>query len=429
MKLIQLDGGTREEFIDRELSLEQKLEILADYNINRQILEGNNGIEVKLSDISKRKKDAKEQFKEEALGLLEMYQAILDENKSRINKIEEDIKTDKEQIKTAENKLLEIAAKNEKSVAYAGRVTGEFNKDQARKNTLYRISSLKKDVSAKESELEYLRKVQNKYEIELKNRRTEIETFLKAQNIYAFDRNIGENNTKNEDETKEKTEQRTVTPTSTVSKPKDVAKSMFNDFMGSSPERQRKLLRQGGNEDILKMTRRLGLADRRNLKTILEQRLYELKQEEITFTADDGTQQDIRKEEFQSMKDMSEDKLKAMREELDRFNQEFSKKSIDEIDKFEAKLDYIRIATLLHEVKNPFRRIKSFISRYSKMDNTIYELAKSSARYATLKEERTTRKEAFLDRLRANVGRAPMDEYTKSSERPLDRTGADEFTR
>lgn len=412
MKFIQLDGGTREEFIDRELSLEQKLEILADYNINRQILEGNNGIEVKLSDISKRKKDAKEQFKEEALGLLEMYQAILDENKSRINKIKEDIKTDKEKIKTAENKLLEITAKGEES-----------------KDTQDSISSLKKAVSKKESELENLRKVQKKYEIELKNRRTEIETFLKAQNIYAFDRNIGENNTKNEDETKEKTEQRTVTPTSTVSKPKDVAKSMFNDFMGSSPERQRKLLRQGGNEDILKMTRRLGLADRRNLKTILEQRLYELKQEEITFTADDGTQQDIRKEEFQSMKDMSEDKLKAMREELDRFNQEFSKKSIDEIDKFEAKLDYIRIATLLHEVKNPFRRIKSFISRYSKMDNTIYELAKSSARYATLKEERTTRKEAFLDRLRANVGRAPMDEYTKSSERPLDRTGADEFTR
>ena len=412
MKFIQLDGGTREEFIDRELSLEQKLEILADYNINRQILEGNNGIEVKLSDISKRKKDAKEQFKEEALGLLEMYQAILDENKSRINKIEEEIKTDKEQIKTAENTLLKITAKGEES-----------------KDTQDSISSLKKAVSAKERKLKNLRKVQKEYEIELINRRTEIETFLKAQNIYAFDRNIGENNTKNEDETKEKTEQRTVTPTSTVSKPKDVAKSMFNDFMGSSPERQRKLLRQGGNEDILKMTRRLGLADRRNLKTILEQRLYELKQEEITFTADDGTQQDIRKEEFQSMKDMSEDKLKAMREELDRFNQEFSKKSIDEIDKFEAKLDYIRIATLLHEVKNPFRRIKSFISRYSKIDNTIYELAKSSARYATLKEERTTRKEAFLDRLRANVGRAPMDEYTKSSERPLDRTGADEFTR
>lgn len=321
-----MDGGTREEFIDRELSLEQKLEILADYNINRQILEGNNGIEVKLSDISKRKKDAKEQFKEEALGLLEMYQAILDENKSRINKIEEDIKTDKEQIKTAENKLLEIAAKDEESFAYAGRVTGKFNKDKATEDMQKGISRLKKDVSAKERKLEDLRKVQKKYEIELKNRRTEIEIFLKAQNIYAFDRNIGENNTKNEDETKEKTEQRTVTPTSTVSKPKDVAKSMFNDFMGSSPERQRKLLRQGGNEDILKMTRRLGLADRRNLKTILEQRLYELKQEEITFTADDGTQQDIRKEEFQSMKDMSEDKLKAMREELDRFNQEFSKK-------------------------------------------------------------------------------------------------------
>ena len=99
MKFIQLDGGTREEFIDRELSLEQKLEILADYNINRQILEGNNGIEVKLSDISKRKKDAKEQFKKESLELLEMYQAILDENKSRINELEEDIKTIKNKLK------------------------------------------------------------------------------------------------------------------------------------------------------------------------------------------------------------------------------------------------------------------------------------------------------------------------------------------
>ena len=197
-----MDGGTREEFIDRELSLEQKLEILADYNINRQILEGNNGIEVKLSDISKRKKDAKEQFKEEALGLLEMYQAILDENKSRINKIEEDIKTDKEQIKTAENKLLEIAAKDEESFAYAGRVTGKFNKDKATEDMQKGISRLKKDVSAKERKLEDLRKVQKKYEIELKNRRTEIEIFFFFLNIYAFDRNIGENNTKNEDETK-----------------------------------------------------------------------------------------------------------------------------------------------------------------------------------------------------------------------------------
>ncbi len=73
--------------------------------------------------------------------------------------------------------------------------------------------------------------------------------------------------------------------------------------------------------------------------------------------------------------------------------------------------------------------IRRFLNGFSAKANSIYELAKSSARYATLKDERTVKKEAMLDRLREKVGRAPMDEYTKSTTRQLDRTGADEFSR
>lgn len=70
------------------------------------------------------------------------------------------LKQIKNKLKQQRINYWKLQAKDEKSVAYAGRVTGEFNKDQAKTDMLDRISSLKKDVSKKESELENLRKVQ-----------------------------------------------------------------------------------------------------------------------------------------------------------------------------------------------------------------------------------------------------------------------------
>ena len=181
---IQEFSGTLDEFVCTRLSLEQKLEILTDYNINRQILEGNNGIEVKLDDIAKRKKDAKEQFKEEALELVSMYQTILDENKSRISLIEQDISTIKKQLETAENKLQEIMGKDDESIAFAGRVSGKFDKAQAMASMKEQIESLKTDLEIKQKELQGLQQLQRKYMTELNARKVEIQTFLKAQNLY-----------------------------------------------------------------------------------------------------------------------------------------------------------------------------------------------------------------------------------------------------
>lgn len=420
--------GGKTRFVKEKLSLEQKLELLTDFNINSQILEGNNAIEVQLDDIAKRKKDAKEQFKGEALELIDMYQSTLDENKSRIALVEQDILSLKEQIKSAENKLQEIMLKDDESVAYAGRVSGKFNKAQAIADTQAQITRLKGELEVKEKELEGLRQVQRKFEAELRTRKAEIETFLKAKNIYAYDRAKNDDKTETsaeekKDEEKTKSGENGLVPT----KPKDVAKSMFQDFITSSPERQRKLLRQAGNEDILKMSRRLGPLDRQRLKVALAQRMDELAEDSVEFTANDGSTVTISKEEMKSMKGMEDSKLKAMREELDRFNNDFSQKTIDEIDEFEKKLDYIRIGALLHSSsRGMFRR---FFDGFRKKQSSIYELAKSTARYATLKGERTTRKEEMLDRLRAKVSRTPMDEYTKTLEKPLDRSGADEFSR
>ena len=430
---IQEFSGTLDEFVCTRLSLEQKLEILTDYNINRQILEGNNGIEVKLDDIAKRKKDAKEQFKEEALELVSMYQTILDENKSRISLIEQDISTIKKQLETAENKLQEIMGKDDESIAFAGRVSGKFDKAQAMASMKEQIESLKTDLEIKQKELQGLQQLQRKYMTELNARKVEIQTFLKAQNIYAFERAANTNSDTSKENANENIsdkEQRTEQVQQVKDKPKQIAKSMFKDFMEAPPERQRKLLRLNGNEEILKMARRLGPFDRRRLETIMNQRMEELKYDSIVFTANDGTQITVTKEEMKSMRNMKEETLRVMREELDRFNQDFSKKNIEEIEEFEGKLDYIRIGSILNETSSKFGAIARFLNGFSKKENSIYELAKSAARYANLKSERTAKKEEMLDRLRAKVGRKPMDEYTKESTiKQLDRTGADEFHR
>lgn len=141
--------ANKKDFVENSLTLEQKLEILTEYNINRQILEGDNGIEVKLDDIAKRKKDAKEQFKGEALELIDMYNSTLDENKARISLVEQDILSLKEQIKSAENKLQEIMLKDDESVAYAGRVSGKYNKEQAIKNIRGTENTLRKRTCSK----------------------------------------------------------------------------------------------------------------------------------------------------------------------------------------------------------------------------------------------------------------------------------------
>ncbi len=366
-------AGTLEDFVREELSLEQKLEILVDYNINRQILEGNNGIEVKLDDIAKRKKDAKEQFKEEAVEMLGMYQTILDENQSRISLAEQDISTLSKQIEAAESKLQEIMGKDDESIAFAGRVSGKFDKAQAITSIKEQIESLKTDLENKQKELRELQLLQRKYMAELKTRKSEIETFLKQQNIYAFSRNANGDSSKvnssenQSDEAKNPVQKQSEENVSNTSNPKRVAKSMFKDFVEASPERQRKLLGQKGNEDILKMARRLGAVDRRRLQTILNQRMDELRHSEISFVANDGTSYTVTKNAMKSLENIEKETLRAMREEIDRFNQDFSKKSIEEIEEFEAKLDYIRIGSLLSETKNwRNKKVSKWIFRKSK---------------------------------------------------------------
>ncbi len=421
-----LDGGTREDFVEQKLSLEQKLDIITEYNINKQLLEGDNSIEANLNDIAGRKKDNKSQYKEEALDLVGMYEKVLQDNETRINTLKQDIEKTKAQISDAEKQLQNVMGKDDETIALSGRLSGKLDKNKAIEELNKHIDGLRKKLTTQEKQLEDFTRLQSKMESEFKARKAEIETFLKAQNIYAF-REAPEVSSTNSDEvTKENSgnDKKDETKSMVALTPKKVAKSMFNDFRTSSPERQRKLLMRNGSEDIVKMARYLGPIDRREFGRIMKQRINELPNDVISFNG-----VSITKEELSNMKKMPDQKLKAIRQEIDRFNGDFENKTIDEISEFEDKLKYVRAGALISETSGLFRGIRRFFDRFSEKGTSIYELSKSAAKYATLKEERTVKKEAMLDRLRVKVSRGKMDEYAHTSTKDLDRTGADDFSR
>ena len=417
-------GHTKQEFIEQKLSLEQKLEIITEYNINKQLLEGDNGIEAKLNDIAGRKKDNKSQYKEEAVELVQMYEGVLNENRTRINLLKQDIEKTKAQISDAEKQMQTIMGKDDETVALSGRFGGKFDKSKAIEELDKRIVALNTKLTKQEKQLEDFNRIQSKMESELKARKVEIETFLKAQNIYAFRDAPETPSIEESSEEKSAPNKQNGTSQNAPANVAQVAKSMFNDFRSASPERQRKLLMRNGNEDIIKMARHLGPIDRREFTRIMQERIDELPNGNINFA---GTS--ISKDKIKDMRKMTKDELKAIRKEIDEFNSKFQEKTIDEIEEFENKLNYVRAGALIAETSGMFRGIRRFFDRFNEKGTSIYELSKSAARYATLKEERTVKREAMLDRLRVKLSRGKMDEYAHTSTKDLDRTGADDFSR
>lgn len=418
-------GHTMQEFIEQGLSLEQKLDIITEYNINKQLLVGDNSIEAKLHDIAARKKDNKLQYKEEAVDLVGMYEKVLQENETRINLLKQDIERTKTQITEAEKQLQTIMGKDDETVALSGRFGGKFDKTKAIDELNKHIEGLRSKLVSQEKQLEDFTRVQSKMESEFRARKGEIETFLKDQNIYAFrEAPVVDSDDSKELENDSEDGNKSQKKDMIALTPKQVAKSMFRDFRTSSPERQRKLLMRNGNEDIVKMARYLGSLDRREFNRIMKQRIDELPNDTIEFSGET-----ISRDELKDMKKMSQMQLMAIRSEIDEFNNNFSNKSIDEIEEFEGKLKYVRAGALIAETSGMFRGIRRFFDRFSEKGTSIYELSKSAARYATLKEERTVKKEEMLDRLRVKLSRGKMDEYAHSSTKDLDKTGADDFSR
>lgn len=413
------------EMFVKQLSLEQKLEIIGEYTNERQIFEGNQGILVKLQDIAKRKAENKLRYKQEALELIQMYEKVLIENKTKIQTLETDIERTKANIASAEAKLQEIIGKDDEALAYAGRQSTKFDKDKAIAAMKENIENLKTKLSEQERLLGELKGIQAKFEVEFNKRKSEIETELQAQNIFVYDRKAEEakmdapqeeTKTTNQEENEGAKDNTGGSATKKIGD-KEIAKAMMDDFFNLSPEDQRKLLDRMDNQGILDMARKLGQINRAKLNVILNARLDELQEDNITFGGED-----ITKEELRDMKHMNPNKLRAIRRELDEFNRDFSRKSIDEIEEFESKLQYVRVGALLAET-GAFRGIGRFWDsiKNGRNGNSIFELSKSFARYAEIKGKRTEEKEDWKDSLRVAIGRKPMNDLAKDGSRRLNR--------
>lgn len=421
---VGITPADKEAFV-KQLSLEQKLEIIGEYTNERQIFEGNQGILVKLQDIAKRKAENKLRYKQEALEVIQMYEKALIENRTKIQTLEADIERTKANIASAEAKLQEIIGKDDEALAYAGRQSTKFDKDKAIAAMKENIETLKTKLSEQERLLGELKGIQAKFEVEFNKRKSEIETELQAQNIFVYDRkgkeaqvdNPQEEIKTNDQEENEETKDNTGGSATNKIGDKAIAKVMMDDFFNLSPEDQRKLLDRMDNQGILDMARKLGQVNRARLNVILNARLDELQEDRITF---DG--EEISKEELRDMKHMDPNKLRAIRRELDEFNKDFSRKSIDEIEEFEAKLQYVRVGALLAET-GAFRGIGRFWDgiKNGRNGNSIFELSKSFARYAKIKGERTEEKEGWKDSLRVAIGRKPMNDLAKDGSIRLNR--------
>ena len=421
---VGITPADKEAFV-KQLSLEQKLEIIGEYTNERQIFEGNQGILVKLQDIAKRKAENKLRYKQEALEVIQMYEKALIENRTKIQTLEADIERTKANIASAEAKLQEIIGKDDEALAYAGRQSTKFDKDKAIAAMKENIETLKTKLSEQERLLGELKGIQAKFEVEFNKRKSEIETELQAQNIFVYDRkgkeaqvdNPQEEIKTNNQEENEETKDNTGGSATNKIGDKAIAKVMMDDFFNLSPEDQRKLLDRMDNQGILDMARKLGQVNRARLNVILNARLDELQEDRITF---DG--EEISKEELRDMKHMDPNKLRAIRRELDEFNKDFSRKSIDEIEEFEAKLQYVRVGALLAET-GAFRGIGRFWDeiKNGRNGNSIFELSKSFARYAKIKGERTEEKEGWKDSLRIAIGRKPMNDLAKDGSIRLNR--------
>ena len=419
---------TMEEFVKKELTLDQKLQIIAEFNINQRLASGSNAIGAKFIDIAARKKDNKAQYKEEALELIEMYNKVLQENDARIALLRRDIAETKQRLEAAERKKQEIIAKDDETAVLGGMggsSNGRFNKAQALTDINQNITDLKNRGEQLEGQLEDFIQVQQRMQAEFSKRKAEIDASLKKENIYIF-RDAPEIDTGEEEEEKSGKDKDSESADTIELSTREQARSMFRDFKASSPERQRKLLAKNGAEDIIKMARLLGPIDRREFSRIMKQRLDELPQDSIEFGS--GTsKQTVTRQDLSDMGRMDAAKLRAIRMEIDQFNADFPKKGVEEIEEFEEKLAYVRAGALIHESSGLFRGVRRFFERFSGKGTAIYEIDKSTADYATRKQKRTNAKEEWLDTFRVTLGRKKMDEYSHTSTPDLDRTGAGTF--
>lgn len=416
-KYMATPGNTKESFIDDrdQLTLEQKISIMADYTTNTKIYVGDDDPRVKLGEIADRKSENKIRYAEMGKKIIDEYSRILNENASKINGLKNIIETKKNSLASVDNKLQEAALQPDEVIGDHGRTTATNNKEATIKILEDQKIKLQEEIEKLKEELKEFVKLQTEFEAELSDRNDEIQKFLQEQNIYIYNK---KDMNKKEEKKKEMSNNDNTTPINNVQRNNgnnDIAKSkaMMVDFMNSAPERQRYLLNTMDNQGILDMCRNLSGLDRKRFEVIMDERIDELPNKEVKFG-----NEIITKKELKNPKDLDNIQLKAIRKEIDDFNDDFENKTIDEIETFEKKLRYIRASSLIYEIGKG-RGFAKLFGGTDRKDNRFFELSKSLARYASISAKRLQIRDSWRDELRASVNRAPMNELTKNGEDKL----------
>lgn len=420
-------GSTQAEietFVRTKLTPEQQIAILAEFGINAK-LRGENAIESRLQKVQDRRSDKRAEVKEMSQQLLADYKKALDDNTERINKVEASIAKLEAQLEKEKSRLGEMNLKDDSTAGTMARPGGTYNREDAVKKQKALISQIEKNIENKKRELAGLQKIQSAFEKEFAKRKTEIREFLRKENLYLNDNDKVEDKEKgdSEEEQKEKDESKSGSQGNANTK-KDITKSMLLDFMDAPVERQRTLLRELGSEDIWKMTKNLSGFDRTRLRNILNQRL----EERIDATTDATVKFkgiDIDKKKFKDMREMDEAELKAIRKEIDDFRNNYSHKTVDEIEDFEAKMDFVRLGTLIRETNRGF--IRKFFGQLSRKETALSELGKSAYDYAERRGQIKSKKDDFHDSLRVIMKWDKVDEMERSGRQQLDKTGRSEY--
>lgn len=416
------DGHTKEEFIREKISLDSKIEIIAKYTNNDRIFGGENGFEAKLRDTQIIKKQRKQRYAQRGREILREYKEALDRNQERINKLEQEIAEIKANIKSAREKIRDIAATQDEQINRQNQ-KAVFDKKGSKEIIEEQIAQLQGELSTKQAELAEFKELQAKFRAEFVKRKDELTAFLEEEKIFiAEEAGQAQTGTQQGEDEKQNGAGFGI-GNGGNDKPAtshEVSVSMLEDFIDRSPEEQRLLLEQCGSKDLLNMARKLDPVHRMKFNSALKRRLEELPETEITFGTETIAKQDL----LQGKLEKSQ--IDAIRKELDEFNADLSHKSPEDIQEFEERLKYIRAVCLLNET-GAFRRFFNMIRGNNR--NHIHDLSSSIARYGNIKDKLVTAQESWVDTIRVTIGRSPKNAINKSTTRALDRTGTDPLMR
>lgn len=401
-------------FIETELTLDDKISIIAQYTVDSKI-KGDSSPKAKLEDIIARKKENKLRYIENAREILKMYGNIIEENNEVITTLNEEITEKEKALRSIDVSINDIIKQPDAALNYSGKKVVTIDKKEAIDIYTKQKESLGKEIERLREELAKYKNLQAYFIAIIEKKKREFEQELQDQNLFVYDRK-GQQPTVNNDSQNASNVGQTINSQNgnpnrghnssqlNSSDTRAVAKSMLNEFLDSSPEKQRELLDSVDNRGILDMSRDISGLDKARLKTTLEERIDDLPKNSVTFGG-----QNISKAELKNPESISESTLTAIRKEIDEFNSvDISERTVDEIEEFEEKLRYIKTSLLIYEIGRA-RGLSRIFEHRNKQNVKIYDLSKSIARYAGIKNFRMKARNEWLNQLRNAAGRESID--------------------